>query len=511
MPPLEDDYDPNEVVRQQLSLWRVASLLMVLIVLGGLVYVGARRALAASTPKSKTWFAPYVDSTLLPSYQFQDSAENLTPSLVLGFVATDSHSACKPAWGGTYDLDQAAVALNMDRRMVQFESTGGRVMVSFGGADLTDLAVSCSSVSQLEGAYLQVVERYGLRAIDLDVEGARPLSEAATLRRAEAIASLQRLMARNHEPLQVWLTLPAGPDGLPAAERQEVAVFLQHHVQLAGVNSLDLEFGNAKFPVTNMLSGVETSLTDAHSELTTIYQRAGQPKSSTAIWGRMGSTVLIGQSGIPKERFGLYDAQQLAKFATRVGLGRVSMWSLNRDSQCGTAFPVVGEVSNHCSGVAQGNLQFESIFDLLPGHSGWGEGPHAKATVAPGHDPYPAWQPDAAYEGGYLVVDKGDVYVAKYFTQGDSPDTPTQTASEDPWELLGPVLASDQSPTTTTLPVGTYPTWSPHQAYQQGTRVLYNGLPFVAKYYTLESSPGAVDVDPQYSPWQPLYKVPNEP
>ena len=52
------------------------------------------------------------------------------------------------------------------------------------------------------------------------------------------------------------------------------------------------------------------------------------------------------------------DAQGLVGFASRDHLGRVSMWSLNRDSQCGSSFPEIGLLSNTCSGTAQSGLQF---------------------------------------------------------------------------------------------------------------------------------------------------------
>ncbi len=506
----ELDHDPEETVRQQLSLWRVFVLLVVLVALAGTGYIGAGRVLASSGPKAKTWFAPYVDATLTPSYEFQDASYNSSPTVVLGFISAASVTSCTPSWGGVYTLSKAAIALNMDRRIVQFEETGGRVIVSFGGKKHTDLASSCRSVSALESAYLAVIQRYGLRAIDLDVEGPS-LTTSASLRRAEAVAGVERLMARHGEHLQVWLTLAAGPTGLGTAERGEVADFLDHGVDLAGVNSLDMDFGDDRYPVTDMLTGVETALDDAHSQLATLYARYGDPLSSSQLWAHMGSTVLIGQSDVQRESFGLYDAQLLVKFSERVGLGRVSMWSLNRDSQCGTDFPVIGEISNTCSGVAEGDLQFESIFDTLPGHVALAAGGGARPTTLASHDPYPVWSPDEAYDSGYLVVLRGEVYEAKYYNQGESPDTPVQLAYESPWELLGPVLTSDHAPTATTLPSGTYPVWSPHTAYQQGQRVLYEGLPFIAKYYTIGSSPGAVDVDPQYSPWQPLYSVPNEP
>lgn len=51
------------------------------------------------------------------------------------------------------------------------------------------------------------------------------------------------------------------------------------------------------------------------------------------------------------------DAQSLARFAVATHLGRISLWSLNRDSQCGSSFPESGLLSNTCSGTAQSGLE----------------------------------------------------------------------------------------------------------------------------------------------------------
>ncbi len=500
--------------RREISFVRLGFLLIVLCAIAGGAYLAAVNAFASSPRLSPPWFAPYVDASLTPFYQFQDSSDNLSPNVILGFVTASSSgdgAACSPAWGGEYSLAQAAISMNIDRRIVQFRQEGGNATISFGGEGGADLSVACQSVSALESAYLEVIERYGLRTIDLDDEQAAAFQPTAMDRRVAAIAALEKVFAAHDDALKVWLSLPAGPNGFGAPELTEVRVMLRDHVQIAGVNSLDIDFGDNKHPVTQMLPAVETSLRDVHGQLTTLYAGGHIALNSQQVWARMGSTVQIGENAVKDESFGLFDAQLLVGFADGVGLGRVSMWSLNRDSQCGSTFAVVGEHSNFCSGVAQGDLQFSSIFGKVRGTPPTFGVNAAAPTSSPAHFPFPVWQPGEAYPGGYLVVWEGEVYIAKYYTEGTAPDTPVQFAYQSPWELLGPVLSSDSAPTTTTLPVGTYPAWSAAVPYSQGARVLYHGLPFIAKFYNLGSSPGAVNIDPQYSPWQPLYSIPNEP
>ena len=63
------------------------------------------------------------------------------------------------------------------------------------------------------------------------------------------------------------------------------------------------------------------------------------------------------------------DARALRDLATDRGLGRVSMWSANRDAPCTEPVGPTG-VSNHCSGVEQEPLAFSRLFGELPGRPG---------------------------------------------------------------------------------------------------------------------------------------------
>ena len=52
----------------------------------------------------------------------------------------------------------------------------------------------------------------------------------------------------------------------------------------------------------------------------------------------MGATPMIGQNDTPDEVFTLADATALNQFALSHKLGRMSMWSANRDIVCGTNY-----------------------------------------------------------------------------------------------------------------------------------------------------------------------------
>jgi chitinase len=277
-----------------------------------------------------------------------------------------------------------------------------------------------------------------------------------------------------------------------------------------------MDFTNST-PNLNMLGAVEQALTSTHRQLGGLFAQYGIRLHSKVLWNRMGATVMLGQNNEGNQVFTLANASSLKSFAQKNSLGRISMWSLNRDSQCGSSFAETGILSTTCSGVAEPNLGFSKILARLPGVVAGSASANGVRTVAvapdtnPADSPYPQWVGTEPYVSGYKVVREGFIYQAKWYNQGDDPATQVQYQYETPWLMIGPVLPGSHPPALTTLPEGTYPNWSITQSYQAGAKVLFNQLPYEAKYDTQGASPAAEAADPPASPWQPLFNIPGEP
>ncbi|MBV9793930.1 MAG: glycosyltransferase [Actinobacteria bacterium] len=512
VPPPADD---PASAKRRLSLLRV---LVALVVLAGAGYGGYtavhNRVVTAATVTHQTWFAPYADATLTPTYQFQNPADDAARQTVLGFVVAEAKAGCNPSWGGAYTLAQADQALAMSSRIAQVQQNGAQAIVSFGGQAHTSLDVACASTASLADAYQSVISRYSLTTIDLDVEGAALNNFGAEERRAAAIAQLEQTAKQQHHPLAVWLTLPAEPSGLQGNALSVIESMLRDHVSITGINVMTMDFSPAPAAGTSMLKLVERSLNATHAQLTDLYPRYGIKLQPEQIWQRMGATVMIGQNDVSNENFTVANAQGLTSFASAQRLGRVSMWSVNRDSQCGSAFAQTGLLSNTCSGTAQSNLQFSKVLGGLAGSatatSAAGNVQPAVANTNPADAPYPQWSATAAYPSGYKVVEDGEIYQAKWYNTGDDPQAQVQYSWQSAWELLGPVLPTDRAPATAKPSAGTYPAWSIKTEYHAGDRILYSGLPYQAKWNNQGIAPqsGAASSD---SPWQSLEPVPGEP
>jgi chitinase len=506
---------------RQLSLLRVLILVVVLaaLIFGGWKLVDHETAASAAKSDAVPVYAPYVDVTLTPTYPFQLPSANPVSSVYLAFVVSDSSEPCTPSWGNYYTLDQAETGLDLDARTAQLRNQGGSVMVSYGGQANSDLAVGCTDPEKLKAAYLAPVNRYHASAIDLDLEGATLADRSADARRAAAIAAVQKQASRPGKPLTVWVTLPVSAAGLTGEGEQAVRSLLDAGVKLAGVNAMAMDFGTSE-AAEDMLGTVEHSLAATHSQVEALWRGAGLESGAAAAWGHVGATVMIGVNDDTDEHFTVRDAHGLAAFVDKVGIPRVSAWSLNRDSQCGGAFPRTGMLSNTCSGVVQKPLEFTKILSELRGtktarHEAAAPRVPAEAAKAkpddPAKSPYPVWRPSAAYLSSYKVVWQGQIYEASWWNQGTPPGSAAADSPTGPWQPIGPVPPGSRAPKLVTLAEGSFPAWSPSAVYHQGDRVEFDRLPYQARWYTKGEQPlSTLPSDPS-APWEPLFNYPGEP
>jgi len=513
------DWNPYTIAAQEepvrrLSWWRV---LLALFLLAGISYGSIfgwqwwQETQAAQARKS--WFASYVDVTTLPTYDFEQLGATSTRDVVLSFIVSSRHDACTPAWGAVYSPDEAQARFDLDRRIARLRQQNGNIAISFGGLKNDELALKCTDPKKLLKAYESILTRYDIDTIDLDLENAGLTDKEALKRRAEVIAGLQAKRRAVGKHLAIWLTLPVAPQGLTEDGTDAVSQMLQSGVDLAGVNVMTMDYGQSKGKKQSMLDASKTAVTQTHRQLGILYRQAGIKLNSASVWKKIGATPMIGQNDIRGEVFTLEDAAGFNEFALKKGMGRLSMWSANRDLPCGENYVDQTVVSDSCSGVKQDRLSFATA--LSKGFDGnitktaslvTTEDKDAKALVAddPEKSPYQIWQEKGAYLQGTKVVWHGNVYEAKWWTQGDIPDNPVLQAWQTPWQLIGPVLPGEKPVKQPTLPKGTYPTWSGSEEYEAGSRVLFNSVPYQAKWWTQGDSPAASSANADNSPWVAL-------
>ncbi len=475
--------------------------------------VGQWQDTARAQAEGKPWFAGYVDVTATPAYPFEAATGDGTQNVVLAFVVAGGNRECVPTWGGSYSLDQASADLDLDRRIARVRERGRDVIVSFGGLLNDELATDCGSTAELATAYRSVIDRYRISTIDLDLEG-RALTDAASgTRRAEAVAQLQKEYRQAGRNLAVWLTLPVITTGLTEDGTDTVSRFLAAGVDLAGVNVMTMNFGESLAEGDSMATGSIAALTSTHRQLGILYEQAGTRLGAKSLWRKLGATPMLGQNDQRDEVFTLADAAALNTFALANEVGRMSVWSLNRDQTCSVNYPDPGRVSDSCSGVDQGAERFAAIlaggFTATPDEAASSittpePSGSAVPTDDPARSPYPIWAEKSSYPAGTKVVWRGNVYQAKWWTQGDVPDNPVLQETATPWRLVGPVLPNESPSPVPTLPADFYPQWKADIEYKAGSRVMNAGVAFEARWWNTATSPESSLVDPGGSPWEAL-------
>jgi len=504
----------SEPIRR-LSPWRVLLAILILLVLStSTVFAIKKWQSEQSDTSTKPWFAAYVDVTATPTFQFQDIGNTAQKDAVLAFIVAMPSNGCQPSWGAAYSLNQAEDELSLDTRIARLQQEGGSVAISFGGKNNNELAVTCTNPSKLLNAYKTVIDRYNINTIDLDIEGSDLTNVSAGLRRSIAIATLQKERRSEGRHLAVWLTLPVTPQGLTPAGTNAVSQLLSHGVDLAGVNIMTMDYGSSLTAGQNMITGTESAMIQTHRQLGILYQRDGIYLNSATLWSKIGITPMIGQNDDQNEVFTINDAKTINQFALSQRIGRMSMWSANRDLTCGSNYVDLKVVSNSCSGVNQKGQSFANILgNGFTGNLSLSAGLITKTDAKlvtsqapdnPATSPYQIWSPNGTYLEGTKVVWQHNIYQAKWWTQGNLPNDPVLQTWQTPWELIGPVLPGEKPIKQATLPAGTYPNWSGTTIYNTNQRVLFNGVPYQAKWWNRGNSPAAASSDPDGSPWVAL-------
>jgi chitinase len=138
-------------------------------------------------------------TTRRESAAIRDRAEGLEP-----------HSSGRPTvvstWGGTAPVSSDTAVAGM---ISTIRAAGGDVSVSTGGYGGTKLGQVCSSAAATAAAYQQVISKYALKAIDLDLE--EPEYENTTAINYEIGAA--QILQQNNPGLYVSITVPGTTSG----------------------------------------------------------------------------------------------------------------------------------------------------------------------------------------------------------------------------------------------------------------------------------------------------------
>jgi hypothetical protein len=287
-------------------------------------------------------FAPYIDVCLYPTFDLNNCYDTTGQKFyTLAFITSDVNG--NPAWGGVIPLDDN----HMLDQINTLRKNGGDVIVSFGGAAGTELAISNSDIDELVSKYQSVIDKYDLKWVDFDIEGAAVADKTSIEIRNKAIKILQD----NNPELKIAFCLPVIPTGLTSDGLFVIENAKENGVRIDLVNVMAMDYGDGVAPNPDGQMG-DYAIKSAESTLNQM--------SESQIDAKIGVTPMIGQNDVQSEVFYLDDAKKVLNWAnSNEKVGLLSMWSSTRDNGSGGRNSVANALY---SGIEQNEFDFTNIF-----------------------------------------------------------------------------------------------------------------------------------------------------
>jgi hypothetical protein len=231
----------------------------------------------------------------------------------LAFVleSTSGSTTCDPLWNG----DTCLTCNSYGSYINSLRSLGGDAIISFGGADGTELGRGCSSVSSLQAAYQKVIDQFKLTWIDLDIESGAENDTTSVNRRNQALKNLQAA----NSGLRVSYTLAVDRGGLPSGPLNLLKNARDNGVRVDVVNIMAMDYGPC---YSDMGQAAIDAANATRSQL-----------SSIGLAAKVGITPMTGVNDVTCENFTTTNASQVVNFAQANSFVRtLGYWSLDRDS-----------------------------------------------------------------------------------------------------------------------------------------------------------------------------------
>ncbi|MEU9986425.1 lectin [Streptomyces sp. NPDC048045] len=313
---------------------------------------GARAQIwSCSGGANQKWNAPSADGGTTPSapmavapYLYNGWGSPPDPSTItqatgvkwftLAFVLSNGY--CNPQWDGSRPLTGGA-----DQQTVTtVRANGGDIIPSFGGYSGNKLESSCSSAGELAGAYQKVINAYGLKAIDIDIEADAYSNPTVQQRTVDALKTVKA----NNPGLKVYITIGTGQSGPDTS--------LINRAAASGLTAdawaiMPFDFGGAGQNMGNLTTQAAEGLKNA---LKNAYHY-----SDDQAYRDMGISSMNGITD-NNETVTVNDFRTILAYAQQHHLARLTFWSANRDRPC------TGGPADSCSGVSQSAWDYTRVF-----------------------------------------------------------------------------------------------------------------------------------------------------
>ncbi|WP_129311460.1 chitinase [Streptomyces sp. L2] len=257
----------------------------------------------------------------------------------LAFVLSNGY--CDPQWDGSRPLTGG-----VDQRTIDtVRGNGGDVIPSFGGYSGNKLESSCSSAGELASAYQKVINAYGLKAIDIDIEADAYSNPTVQQRTVDALKTVKA----DNAGLKVYITIGTGQSGPDTSLINRAA---SSGLTVDAWAIMPFDFGGAGQNMGNLTTraaeGLKNALKNAYGY------------TDDRAYRDMGISSMNGITD-NNETVTVNDFRTILAYAQQHHLARLTFWSANRDRPC------TGGSADSCSGVNQSDWDYTRVFAAYTG------------------------------------------------------------------------------------------------------------------------------------------------
>ncbi len=253
-------------------------------------------------------------------------------AFTLAFVLSDG--GCNPKWDGSRSLTGS------DKTMIQnIRNAGGDVIPSFGGWSGTKLGSTCTSASTLAGAYQKVIDAYGLKAIDLDIENTDEFQNAGV---QDRILNAVKIAKSKNPGLRVVITIGTETSGPETWGKRLInqAKAVGAGVDVWSVMPFDFSSGG------DMAAHTKSAVDGLKNQLKSTFGW-----NDDTAYRHSGLSSMNGKTDNAGETVTVANFTSIRGYAASHHLARFTFWATNRDCSGG------GE----CSGITQDKYAFTKI------------------------------------------------------------------------------------------------------------------------------------------------------
>ncbi|KFU78615.1 Glycosyl hydrolases family 18 [Amycolatopsis lurida] len=250
-----------------------------------------------------------------------------------------SSGGCNPAWDGSRPL-QGGVDANA---IAQIKAAGGQIVPSFGGWSGNKLGPNCSTPEALAGAYQKVIDAYGLKAIDIDIENTDEFENAVV---QDRVLNALKIVKANNPGIQTILTFGTTTSGPNSWGNRLIDQSKALNAGIDVYTIMPFDFGGG----ADMYGNTIRAANGLRDKLKSTFGW-----NDATAYGHLGISGMNGLSD-QRELTSLDTWTRITDWSKTNKIARLAFWSANRDRGCPN-----GGVAENCSGIAQNDWDFTRI------------------------------------------------------------------------------------------------------------------------------------------------------